>query len=58
MPYFKITMPKDPDMLPVYTQGAKAADAKARVERLLGPLKGCLVQPVEQKDIPENETIL
>jgi hypothetical protein len=58
MSYFKITMPKDPDMLPLYTQADKAANAKMRVERLLGPLKGCVVVPVEQKDIPENESIL
>lgn len=58
MSYFKITMPKADEMLPMYTQGDNAAKAKAHVERLFGPLKNATVAPVEQSDIPENETIL
>lgn len=58
MSFFKITMPKADDMLPIYTQADSAAKAKARVEKLLGPLKNATVAPVEQSEIPENEAIL
>lgn len=58
MSFFKISLPKEPDMIPVYTQAAKAAEALARIQRLLGVLKGAKVEEVKQADIPEGTNLL
>lgn len=58
MSFFKLSMPTDPDMLPLYTQTASPAQAKQRVERLLGPLKGVKVEEVKERDIPEGTTLI
>jgi hypothetical protein len=63
---FKITMPKDPDMLPMYVrlqgpydQSAKrrAAQALQKVERVTGPLRGANVAEIADKDLPEGESV-
>ncbi len=57
MSYFKITLPRDPDMLPLYAEAPNGPTAIKKVERLTGPLKGAVAKPIERKDIPEGETL-
>lgn len=65
--YFKITMPKKDEMLPMYTKidgpmdqslAVRKAAALKRVERLTGPLRGAKIEEIQQSDIPEGEDLV
>jgi hypothetical protein len=55
--YFKVHLPKDPEMLPVYAEAPNGPTAIKKVERLLGPLKGAVATQVKREEIPEGETL-
>lgn len=57
MKYWKISMPKEDEMLPLYAQAPDGVASKKKVEKLFGPLKRATVREVQQKDIPEGETV-
>ncbi len=58
MAYFKITMPKADEMLPMYTSAPNKVQAQKRVERLFGPLKNAKIAEVTKAEIPEGENLL
>ena len=56
MAKYKVYLPKQRDMLPVYAEAANGQTAIKKVEKLLGPLKGVKAEEVEK--VPEGETVL